>query len=137
MKLVNHLILLNVEKIRFNAVRNSLLAVLCSLVLYSPLAFADLPEFITYQGHVVDSQGEPLEGPFDTTFRVYDGPDAAVGQEIWKETQAGLPIAEGNFSAKIGSASAQSAAPLRNLAFDKPYWLGVEIANQGELLPRQ
>ncbi len=99
--------------------------------------FASLPEVITYQGHVVDSQGEPLGGPFDITFRIYDRENAAAGEEIWKETQAGVPIAEGDFSVKIGSAAAQSAHPLHELAFDKPYWIGIEIASLGELAPRQ
>lgn len=114
----------------------SLFVVLFSVFVVS-LTFAALPEFVTYQGHVVDSQGTPLTGPFDVTFRIYDRDGAAVGEEIWKETQAGVPIADGNFSVKIGSAAAQSAQPLRELAFDKPYWIGIEIASLGELSPRQ
>ncbi len=106
-------------------------------VLAYPKGWASLPEVITYQGHVVDSQGEPLGGPFDITFRIYDSESAQMGQEIWKETQAGVPIAEGDFSVKIGNAAAQSAHPLHELAFDKSYWLGIEIASLGELLPRQ
>lgn len=112
-----------------------LFVALCSL-LVSP-AFASLPEFITYQGHVVDNQGEPLSGPFNITFRLYENENAALGEAIWQETQAGVPFSSGDFSVKIGSASAQSANPLRELAFDKPYWLGIEIESLGELLPRQ
>ena len=110
--------------------------VLFCLLVYSK-GFAALPEVITYQGHVVDSQDTPLSGPFDITFRIYDSESAQVGGEIWKETQAGVPITEGNFGVKIGSAAAQSAHPLRELKFDKPYWLGIEIASLGELAPRQ
>lgn len=118
------------------SIKTILVVTLCT-IFQCPAIFAALPEVITYQGHVVDSQGEPLVGPFDINFRIYDREDASVGQEIWLETQAGVSISDGNFNVKIGSAAAQSAHPLRELAFDKPYWLGIEIASLGELSPRQ
>ena len=44
------------------------LPVICSL------GFADIPKLINYQGMLTNTSGEPLDGTFDTFFRIYNAP---------------------------------------------------------------
>jgi len=103
-----------------------LFSVLCSL--YS-IAYAAIPHLIRYQGTAVDKDKTPLDGPYNITFRIYDA--ETTGTLLWEETQELVPISNGIFSILLGSIT-----PL-DLAFDKDYYLSVEINTDGEMLPRQ
>jgi hypothetical protein len=97
-------------------------------------AYADIPHLINYQGKLTDSQGVPLNGSYDVTFRIYDA--ASGGNLLWTEehTQAkGAPVTvtKGIFSIMLGSLINL------NLAFDKPYWLAIQVGNDPEMSPRQ
>jgi hypothetical protein len=103
------------------------------LVLLSILTFsispcrAEIPKLINYQGMLTDAGGTPLNGPQNLIFRIYD--DTTGGGTLqWSETRNGVPVDHGLFNVVLG----QSAA--LNLAFDKSYWLEVEV--QGEIMPR-
>jgi hypothetical protein len=88
---------------------------------------ADVPKLINYQGMLTDAGGTPLNGPQNLIFRIYD--DTTGGGTLqWSETRNGVPVDHGLFNVVLG----QSAA--LNLAFDKSYWLEVEV--QGEIMPR-
>ena len=94
----------------------------------APVA-AEVPHLIRYQGYVTDDQGAPLEGSYTLSFRIYDAETG--GTLLWSETQAGVPLQEGNFSVLLGSVT-----PL-DLTFASPTWLEVKVASDPPLSPRQ
>lgn len=92
-------------------------------------AFAQMPATLSYQGIVTDDSGQPIQsGTRPMTFSLYDVETG--GSSIWSETQPAVPLSDGLFSVQLGTVT-----PIV-LPFDKPYWLGVNIAGSGELAPR-
>lgn len=93
-------------------------------------ALAQIPQTVSYQGRLLDASGVPVtDGNYDLTFKLYQvagGPDAPV----WTEAQPATPVSSGLFHVLLGGVT-----PL-NLAFDRPYWLGVTIGAGSELTPR-
>ncbi len=87
-----------------------------------------IPSIIGFQGTLKDSSGTVLDGTFTATFRIYDAETS--GTPLWEETHAGLNIEEGLLDVELGSITEL------DLPFDKQYWLGVEIAQDGEMTPR-
>lgn len=76
------------------------------------------PEFMSYQGYLVDSNGKPLgdtnTGPrnYDVIFRIYDA--QTEGNKLWTETQT-LTVDKGYFSVLLGegaSVGSESRLPL-------------------------
>ena len=86
-----------------------------------------IQQSISYQGLLTDASGNPLNGNYDLTFKLYTG--LAGGSRIWQENQ-NASVADGVFNVILGSIN-----PL-NLPFDKTYWLGVTVSNDSELEPR-
>jgi hypothetical protein len=91
------------------------------------LSFAQVPKLITYQGYL-DSLNNPYTGNRMMRFKIYD--DATGGNNLWTEDQTTVAIFDGFFQVQLGGIS-----PL-NLDFDIPYWLGISIENEPELIPR-
>ena len=98
------------------------------MILGIPSAQAQVPHLIRYQATVTDKAGVPLEGPYTLTFRIYDA--QTLGNKLWEEMQANVPIAKGSFSVFLGGVT-----PL-GLAFDKDLWLSIQVANDPEMTPR-
>ena len=90
--------------------------------------YADIPRLISYQGRLLNTQGQPLTGAYDVTFRIYDAQTA--GNLLWQETHAGVVVDKGIFSAVLGSVSAL------NIAFDKSYFLEIKVGDE-VMSPRQ
>ena len=97
------------------------LLVLCSVGL------ADIPKLINYQGMLTGDTGEPLDGTFDTFFRIYNAPSG--GDKRWEENHAALSVSQGLFNAILGSQSGGI-----HLDFSEEYWL--EVVVEGEVMPR-
>jgi len=95
-----------------------------------PIANAQIPEVISYQGILTDSSGAPLTGNYDITVKIYDVDTG--GTALWTETHSGVAVSKGVFSVMLGSANAFPA----DLDFSVPYWLGVSINAGSELTPR-
>jgi hypothetical protein len=91
------------------------------------VSFAQIPRQITYQGYL-DSLNNPYTGNRMMRFKIYD--DATGGNNLWTEDHASVAIFDGFFQVQLGSIT-----PL-NLDFDIPYWLGISIENEPELVPR-
>jgi hypothetical protein len=88
------------------------------------------PHLLRYQGQLTDSQGVPLEGPYDVTFSLYNA--ASGGAKVWEETQPNIPLAGGRFSVLLGQ--------VRSLDLDwrAPCWLTLRVGNDPtEFSPRQ
>jgi hypothetical protein len=89
---------------------------------------ASVPRLINYQGRLTDVSGQPLNGSYNVTFRIYDAQTA--GSLLWQETHSGLVVQKGIFSVLLGSAASL------NISFDKPYYLEVKVGDE-VMSPRQ
>jgi len=90
---------------------------------------AAVPQLIRYQGQAMDSQGVPLEGPYNLTFRLYDA--ATGGNQVWMEPHQNVPLTNGHFSVLLGQSSGFQ------VDWTQPLWLSTQINSEPELLPRQ
>jgi hypothetical protein len=108
------------------------------------------PEFMTYQGFLVDANGQPLApnnpANYPVVFRIYD--QATGGVRLWSEQQI-VTIDKGNFSVLLGEGtdvSGESRPPLSTVfggsglaASASDRFLGVTVTISGtptEILPR-
>lgn len=91
--------------------------------------YAAVPHLINYQGKLTNSQGQPITGAVNVTFRIYD--QESGGSPLWTETYTGLTIDKGIFNVMLGGVTAL------NLAFDKQYYLGIQVGSDTEMIPRQ
>ncbi len=91
----------------------------------SPIHCA-IPHMINYQGMLTDDLGDPLSGPHNLTFRIYD--DTTGGELEWSETQNGVQVEQGLFNVILGQVT------LLDLPFDEQYWLEVQV--DSDTMPR-
>lgn len=90
-------------------------------------SWAGVPQTVSFQGKLSDSEGQPMEGPTGVTFRLYNS--ATGGTKLWEETKS-LTVSDGLFSTLLGG-----TVPL-TLPFDQPYWVEIQIGSE-TLSPRQ
>ncbi len=108
--------------------QTALAAVVLALVLCVS-AVADVPETISFQGVIRDNTGTPVpDDTYQIVFSIYPGPIGAPA--LWTETQM-LYVEGGIVNASIGSVTSLTA-----LDFLDPYWLGIAIEGETELVPR-
>jgi len=98
-------------------------------LLLATVSSAEVPHLIRFQGKVTEKAGAPLDGQYDLTFRIYNGETG--GSLMWSETQMDVPVNNGVFTALLGNVN-----PV-DLPFNEPYWLSVEVNDDGEMEPRQ
>ncbi|MCH8328473.1 MAG: hypothetical protein IID15_08145, partial [Candidatus Marinimicrobia bacterium] len=98
-------------------------------LLLSQPGMAQIPQLITYQGYLTDSDELPVEGAQVLTFTLYDA--EVGGSVVWTETHLSVPVAKGLFTVILGSAGSAL-----DKAFDIPYWLGIKVGSDPELTPR-
>jgi len=67
-----------------------------------PLYIYSAPNYVNYQGRLIDSIGNPLSGNYNITFKLYDA--ASGGNLLWSETQ-NVNSDNGIFNAVLGSVS--------------------------------
>ncbi|MFA5389192.1 MAG: DUF2793 domain-containing protein [Candidatus Omnitrophota bacterium] len=94
-----------------------------------PLAEAEIPRFINYQGKLTDANDDPVTGDVSITVRIYDVETG--GTALWTETHV-TTVTKGVFSILLGNTEV-----LDNLDFNVPYWYSVEVESDGEMTPRQ
>jgi hypothetical protein len=99
---------------------SALLLVVAGAVLAALPVQAAPPQEISYQGLVTDGGGNPLTGPVDMSFRIYDAP-APGGTLLWSEYQSTVTLTNGVFDVMLGS-----EAPL-DISFDGPRYLETRI----------
>jgi hypothetical protein len=92
-------------------------------------ALAAGPQLINYQGTLTNDQGQPLDGTYSLTFKVYAA--ASGGTALWTQTSASVAVADGLFSVLLGS----TAFPA-GLFTGADRWLGVTVGAAAELTPR-
>jgi hypothetical protein len=80
-----------------------------------------------YSGHLGDEAGQPVvDGAYDLRFELYDAPEG--GSLLWSETETGVAVRGGSFTAWLGSASSLPAA-----AQAGKLWLAVGVRGPGEI----
>ncbi len=104
-------------------------AIVAASFLSGIFVYAEVPRLIRFQGKVTDIEGAPLNGSYNITFRVYDAESG--GTLMWSETQSAIPVNSGIFTVLLGNVASL------DLAFDIPYWLSMEVSDDGEMSPRQ
>jgi len=108
--------------------RRTTLRVLALLISIVACSYGQVPKTMSYQGILTDGTGKTVgDGTYSLTFKLYDV--ITGGTLLWTETQSAA-VSKGVFSVILGSSTAL------NLAFDKPYFLGVSINGAAELVPR-
>ncbi len=106
------------------------LLLLCAPHFAMKLAWAQIPQTLSYQGVLADAAGNPgADGTYNLIIKLYDV--AAGGAALWQEEHAAI-VSKGVFNTILGSVT-----PL-NLPFDKQYWVGVTVGatSDPELTPR-
>jgi hypothetical protein len=99
----------------------------CLVLATSTLAAG--PQLINYQGTLTNDQGQPLDGTYNLTFKVYA--TAAGGSALWTQTIGSVAVVDGLFNVILGGAGFPSGlftAPDR--------WLGITVGGGAELTPR-
>jgi hypothetical protein len=90
------------------------------------LTAASVTPSINYQGRLTDSAGNPLDGPYMMTFKLYD--TASGGTALANDTHSVI-VTEGLFSTEITFDPSD---------FDgRALWLGIKVGGDPETTPRQ
>jgi hypothetical protein len=89
---------------------------------------AQVPQTMSYQGVLLDADGTAVpDGSYSLTFHLHDS--AVGGATLWTETVS-AQVSRGVFNVILGA-----SIPM-TMAFDQPYWLGIQVAGGTELSPR-
>jgi hypothetical protein len=89
-----------------------------------------VPNLIRYSGILKDAQGVPLSSAtVGITFAIYKQQDG--GAPVWMETQSAATDASGNYSALLGSTTA-NGLPGDLFSQEEQRWLGVQVEGQAE-----
>jgi hypothetical protein len=113
--------------------RQALVFNLAVLLILCSAALAEVPERMSYQGRLTDNGGNPLNGNFDMTFRIYD--DSTGGSLVYEEAHSGVEVADGLFSVLIGGKS--FITPFDDFLFrGKDRFLAVQVGADPEITPR-
>jgi len=89
---------------------------------------------LSYQGTLLDNEGNPVDGYRDITFRIYNHPTDATF--LWEEAHTGMnavPVSSGLFNVLLGSLN-----PIPDLVWNEgDLYLGVQVGSDTELAPRE
>ncbi|HBC47280.1 MAG TPA: hypothetical protein DCZ43_09560 [candidate division Zixibacteria bacterium] len=95
-------------------------------ICFSSLASAAVPQVISYQGHILNNAGNPLDTTICMIFSIYD--DSTAGLEVWSENHLAVRVTQGSYSVMLGSNN-----PINDSVFSgKNRWLQLSIG--GEIL---
>ena len=95
------------------------LSSLIILIFLTGLCSAEIPKLINYQGMLTDNSGNPLNGTYSITFKIYNA--ESDGTKKWEETQSTVSVSNGLFNVILGSVT-----PI-NLDFSEDYWLDITV----------
>lgn len=84
------------------------------------------PGAIPIQGRLTDASGNPLDGTYDLTFRLYDV--SSGGTALCSDTRS-VNVENGLFSDYMDHCY--------NDVYGQKVWLGIEVGSDGEMTPRQ
>jgi len=99
-------------------------------LLVCPVAYADVPAALNYQGTLTDGAGQPINGDKTITLRLYTVPSGGTPFWVGKQT---LAVKDGRFSVVLGGAPSN---PLDPKLFTGETYIGTQVAPDAEM-PRQ
>jgi hypothetical protein len=89
-----------------------------------------VPPYLSEQGRLFDSAGDPVDATVSVTFSLYAA--SSGGSAIWTETQ-NVIVDDGYFSAVLGDGTALDSSVFNG----STRYLGVKIGSDAEMTPRQ
>jgi len=100
----------------------SLLTILALLPGAAANALAEVPQFVSYQGYMLDETGEPVSGSVNMEFRFYDTSESTA--PFWESTEADqVEVQDGVFHTRIG--------PIESAALDGgEVYMGITILSE-------
>lgn len=93
---------------------------------------SQVPNVLSYDGYLTNSNGQPINGRKDLTFTLYADPTG--GTPIWQEVHQSIQVSGGVFRVVLGRGTVPQ--PM-TIPFDQQYYLGVRVGNDPEMTPRQ
>lgn len=109
--------------------RTTTLLVVAAFLALAASALAAGPQLINYQGILTNDQGNPLDGSYDLTFRIY--PYSTGGTALWTEDHEMVPVDNGLFNLILGGNPFPAG-----LFSSGQRWLGISVGGAAELVPR-
>ena len=97
----------------------SKISIVTTLFLMSIVAYAVVPQTISWQGILQDSQGKNLNGTYSLTVKLFNV--ETVGTALWTETHQDLIITDGFVHLVLGEKTAL------NISFDQQLWLEITV----------
>lgn len=97
----------------------------------APAAVAAIPVTFNYQGILRAVDGSLITGDRDITFKIYDS--VVGGNQLHNETVTGVAVRDGVFNVVLGDVSPIGS----NVFADAPRYLGIAVAPDPEMVPRQ
>jgi len=95
----------------------------------STVAAIQTPGILNIQGVLTNAAGQLVpNGSYSILFKLYSASQG--GSALWEENQANVSVQSGVFSVVLGKIN-----PF-NIAFDKPYFLGIQFGVEAEMTPR-
>jgi hypothetical protein len=91
------------------------------------------PGLISYQGYLEQADGQPFSGTATMRFAIYAAPSG--GAALWEETQTGISVGAGFFTAQLGSATPLSATVFEGDA--RYLQVTIDLGAGEQTLPRQ
>ncbi len=110
--------------------KNTFYFVLVFVLCYfcSSVSNAQTPFYISYQGVLTETSGKDTIAPgkYKMTFEIYDA--EKNGTRLFIEEHPAVEVQGGLYSIYLGSGTLTGGTQLKDLAFDKPYYLQVGFA---------
>jgi hypothetical protein len=106
-----------------------ILVLLSAFVLWTG-AYTTVPRLINYQGILTDTEGSPITGTHDLTFKIYD--DSLATIPYWSELHASVDVDEGLFNVILGR---YTVIP-DTLFASGERWMGITVDVDPELSPK-
>jgi hypothetical protein len=95
----------------------------------APAAPPALPGQHSYQGVLLDDQGDPRTGSVDLTLRVYDAPSG--GTLLYKQVLLGVPLDSGVFTVTLGPTGSATDTPANPLTTSLAAALAGDLSGTG------
>lgn len=94
---------------------------LLTFILLTTISIASIPNTISWQGVITDSEGELLTGNYNITVKIFDAHTA--GNELWSETHNSVNVYNGLVNLILGSVEEF------DLNFTEQYWLEIKVGD--------
>ncbi|MBN2104222.1 hypothetical protein JW835_09310 [bacterium] len=92
---------------------------------------AQVPQLMNYQGYLMDSGENPVNGDLPMVFMIYGV--AEDGTALWSETHESVTVTDGYFTVLLGSET-----PIPKSVFNgEDCYLGITVGSDAEMTPRK